>query len=423
MRSRRGSRALAPVLALLLTGLVSAAVLGAGEARWTRQFGTAHRDEITSVAVDRSGNVYVAGFTEGDLGRSNLGDQDAFVRKYTAGGKRRWTRQFGTGARDVINSVAVDRSGNVYVAGSTEGSLGRSNLGDWDAFVRTYTAGGKVRWTRQFGSDKYDAIDSVVIDGSGNVYVAGSTEGALPGQSTKGGQDAFVRKYTAGGKVRWTRQFGTDNLDFISSAAVDGSGNVYVAGFTEGDLGRSNLGREDAFVRKYTPSGQRRWTRQFGSDKDDAIHSVAVDRSGNVYVAGFTEGDLSRSNLGNRDAFVRTYTARGKQRWTRQFGTALWDVIRGVAVDGSGNVYVAGFTEDALPGQSTKGGTDAFARKYTAGGRRRWTRQFGSDMSDLAAAIAATRSARVYVAGLTFGALPGKASKGDRDAFVRGYKG
>jgi hypothetical protein len=96
------------------------------------------------VAVDASGNVYVAGFTAGGLdGNTNAGDLDFFLVKYSPAGERLWTRQFGTARLDIANGVAVNASGNVYLAGRTGGGLdGNQNAGASDLFLVKYNQAG-----------------------------------------------------------------------------------------------------------------------------------------------------------------------------------------------------------------------------------------------------------------------------------------
>jgi autotransporter-associated beta strand protein len=392
-----------------------------GNELWTRQFGTRGADVAFGVAVDASG-VYVAGFTEGTLpGQTSAGFIDAFVRKYAADGNELWTRQFGTGGVDRAVGVAVDASG-VYVAGFTEGTLpGQASAGGFDAFVRRYDAAGNELWTRQFGSSGVDAAVGVAVDASG-VYVVGRTDGTLPGQTSAGGDDAFVRRYDADGNERWTRQFGTSGADVAVGVAVDASG-VYVVGFTDGTLpGQASAGDFDAFVRKYDTDGNELGTLQFGtfsfSSEFDSVNAVAAD--GNVYVAGLVSGTLpGQTSAGGQDAFVRKYDAAGNELWTRQFGASGADVAVGVAVDASG-VYVAGITLGTLPGQTSAGDMDAFVRKYDFAGNELWTRQFGSISADAALGVAVDASG-VYVAGNTFGILPGQTSAGRSDVFVRKY--
>ncbi len=352
-----------------LTFFASSILLGAygqGSSQWIRQFGTSSSDYANSITVDGQGNSWVAGHTYGALpGQASTGKQDAFVRKYDANGNELWTRQFGTSEIDYANSIAVDRTGNISVAGYTEGSFpGQASSGENDAFVGHYDANGNELWTRQFGTSGNDFAFSTAVDERGNIYVAGSIDGTLPGQASTGKQDAFVRKYDPNGNELWTRQFGTGSLDRAHSITVDGRGNIWVAGYTEGTLGQASAGDRDAFVRKYDANGNELWTRQFGTSDLEQVNSIAHE-SGSIWVAGFTMGSLpSQSWSGSADAFVRLYEPNGNELWTYQFGSRDDDRALSIAVDGRGNVWVAGFTNEVLPGQSSAGSYDAFVFKY-----------------------------------------------------------
>ena len=325
--------------------------------------------------MDREGNVYLTGITAGVLpGQTKKGGLDAFLSKYHASGDELWTRQFGSDnpgrsfdSTTTGISVAVDGQANVYVVGETFGTFsGQLNAGLSDAFLRKYDASGAVLWTRQFGSDHRDLAPGVAADEAGNVYVAGMTYGVLPDQTNAGVIDAFLRKYDASGEALWTRQFGSDDNEGVSDVAADGVGNIYVLGQTAGALpGQTGAGAIDAFLRKYDPSGEVLWTRQFGSDEPDTMMSVTVDREGSVYVGGITAGALpGQSSSGGADAFFRIYNFSGEEILTQQFGSSGNDMAVGLAVDRAGNIYVAGRTDGALPGQTNAGGTDAFFRKY-----------------------------------------------------------
>src|SRR6202041_1583750 len=113
-------------------------------------------------------------------------------------------------------------------------------------------------------------------------------------------------------------------------------------------------------------AGNTLWTQQFGTSDTDVAYGVAVDGSGNVYVAGYTTGSLQGTNAGGYDGFVRKLDSAGDTLWTQQFGTSSGDFAQGVAVDGSGNVYVAGYTTGSLQGTSA-GGYDAFIAKFSQG--------------------------------------------------------
>jgi len=382
---------------------------------WTRQFGTSANDRATAVAVDASG-VYFAGFTPGTLpGQTSAGGLDAFLRKYDGSGNEVWTRQFGTPVGDNAYAVAVDASG-IYVAGSTGGTLpGQTSAGASDPFLRQYDRSGNEVWTRQFGTPSVENAQAVAVDASG-IYVAGSTGGTFPGQTSAGSYDAFLRKYDRSGNEVWTRQFGSLNVDLALAVTVDASG-ISVAGTTYGTLpGQTSAGGSDAFLRTYDGSGNEVWTRQFGTSTTDFAYAVAANASG-VHVAGYTDGTLpGQTSAGASDPFLRQYDGSGNEVWTRQFGTPSIENAQAVAVDASG-IYVAGFTGGTFPGQASAGGLDAFLRKYDGSGNEVWTRQFGTPGSDSAYAVAVDASG-VYVAGDTGGTFPGQTSAGSDDAFL-----
>ncbi|MCA9579009.1 MAG: hypothetical protein H6726_03410 [Sandaracinaceae bacterium] len=339
-----------------------------------------------------------------------------------------WTRQFGTAGVEFAESVHVGADGSVLVAGWTDGTLpGQASAGSTDAFVRKYDVSGTELWTRQFGTANGDFAYSVSVGTDGSVLVAGLTQGTLPGQTGPGigasFGDGFVRKYDAAGTELWTRQFGTPDGDVIESVSVGADGSVLVAGGTSGILsGQAGLGAFDAFVRKYDAAGTELWTRQFGTANGDSAESVSVGADGSVLVAGSTFGTFTgQTSAGSWDAFVRKYDAAGTELWTRQFGTASDEHASSVSVAADGSVLVAGDTLGTLPGQATAGGQDAFVRKYDAAGTEVWTRQFGGASYDLALSVSVGGDDSVLVAGQTGGTLPGQTSGGNEDAFVRQY--
>jgi len=295
---------------------------------WVKQFGTFRpdlgipgSDSAYGINTDSSGNVYVTGSTYGASfpGNSELGGDDAYVAKYDASGTQVWVEQFGTPSRDYANGISTDSSGNVYVAGYTNGSLpGNSNLGySNDAYVAKYDSSGNQLWVKQFGTSSDDSADGISTDNSGNIYVTGTTLGRLPGNSSAGYQDTFVAKYDASGNQLWVKQFGSYDYDYAKGISTDSSGNVYVTGFTPGNLpGNSNLGNgngsSDAFVVKYDANGNRLWVKQFGTSYHDHGNGISTDSNGNAYVAGYTYLSLpGNNNVGDVDAFIAGFDANG----------------------------------------------------------------------------------------------------------------
>jgi len=334
------------------------------------------------------------------------------------------SRQLAKSSNDYAYGVATDSSGNVYVAGGTNGGLdGNTNAGNTDLFVVKYNSSGTKQWTRQLGSSSRDSANGVATDSSGNVYVTGMTNGGLDGCKNAGIEDLFVVKYNSSGTKQWTNQLGSSSRDSANDVATDSSGNIYVTGTTYWELdGNTSAGKADLFVVKYDSSGTWQWTKQNGTDRYDEARGVATDSSGNVYVTGYTEGGLDgNTSVGKADLFVVKYNSSGTKQWTKQLGTWDSDFANGVATDSSGNVYVTGSTYRNLDGNTSAGNADLFVVKYNSSGTKQWTKQLGSSSRDYANGIVTDSSGSVYVSGTTYGGLDGNTSAGNADLFVVKY--
>ncbi len=257
-------------------------------------FGGTQPDYGYGVAVDGSGNVYTTGYFNNtvDFGAGNVTSAggccqggDVFVTKRNAAGAHQWTTTFGGNAGDAGHSVAVDGSGNVYVAGFFRNTVnfGAGNVtsgGGQDAFVTKLNSSGAHQWTTTFSSVITVIGHSVAVDGSGNVYLGGAfwnavNFGAGVNATAVGGSDAFVTKLNSSGAHQWTTTFGgNDGNDSVYGVAVDGSGNVHVAGEFQGtvDFGAGNVtaaGSQDVFVTKLNSAGAHQWTTTFGGNTND----------------------------------------------------------------------------------------------------------------------------------------------------------
>jgi hypothetical protein len=392
-----------------------------GTVAWTSQFGTRHPDDADGLTIDRGGNLFVVGQTFGELaGQKNAGMIDGFLRRYDPSGAEVWTRQFGSSERDIPKGVTVDEGGNVYVVGQTFGSLpGQTSAGGWDAFLRKYSPAGDEVWTSQFGGGGAESAASVRIDSAGFAYVVGGTRAALPGQTNIGDYDGFIVKFDPGGNEVWVRQFGTTVEDYTLAVVLDRDGSPILAGETGGRLaGAAAAGGLDGFVRQYDRDGNVVWTRQFGSPLDDYAVGAAIGPTGDVLAIGTTTGALpGQKSAGGADAFIVAFSGQGGILWARQFGTPGVDDAEAIGFDASGHPFVAGRVGGPLQDAPSSGGSDAFLAATGPTGGILWVRQFGGADDDYALALAIGPNG-FYVAGGTTGALPGQTKIGERDAFV-----
>ncbi len=381
---------------------------------WSVQFGDdTTTDDAESITADAEGNLYLAGKTSGNLAGTSSGKLDVFVMKLNSRGERVWADQFGSGGNDDAEGVAVDAAGNLYVVGYTHGSLDPegSNFGNTDAFIAQYSEGSdgvlKLSWRKQFGAAGHEKAEAVAVDAAGNIYITGHTTSG----SADFDKDVFVARYDSSGVQKGFSQFGSSADEEGKDIAVDATGNVYITGYTDGDLKGlgSNAGGFDLFIAKYRSSGEQEWLKQFGSEVDDEGKGIAVDAAGNAYVVGYTRGslELGYQNAGNSDFVIAKYDSTGKQEWLEQFGSASDDGAHAAAIDAQGYIVVTGYTYS----------DDILALKYDSAGNQVWAEQLGSAQREHVDGIAADMRGNVFITGYTESTLDGAPITG-RNIFV-----
>jgi hypothetical protein len=341
---------------------------------------------------------------------------------------------------DEATAIARDGNGDLIIVGHTYGDLEGNVNADpthatTDVFVTKLTSSGARIWTKQFGASGFDICYSVATNtATGDIYLAGSTNGDLNGESLAGlgPINAFVTKLSTTGALLWTRLTGTAGAStFGNAVAVDTVGNAYSTGDTTGSLGAANAGLFDLFLKKYDASGVSLWTRQLGTSTDDFGEAVAVDAAGsNIIIAGSSRGDLDGTGpgvyAGLTDVILARYDQNGALQGTRQIGTADNDDALAITVDPQGSVYIAGSTAgdlvSAVTGTSAAGTyaglNDLFVVKLDVSLAPLWVRQLGTSGNDVATALAFDPVSGVVVTGRTSGDLQGAGSDGFDDSIT-----
>ena len=188
-----------------------------------------------------------------------------------------------------------------------------------------------------------------------------------------GNKDIFIVKFDSSLNREWTKQIGTSSDDESYGVTHDSLGNIYIIGYTQGNLDnnvRKGTGNDkDFFILKYDENGNKIWSRQGGTDAEDIAYDVANDSLDNVYIAGKTCSSLNNNNFkGACDYFLIKYNSSGTVQWTKQGGTSLQDIAKGVDIDSSNNIYITGYTYGSIDGNKNQGGTDYFLIKYNTEG-------------------------------------------------------
>ena len=401
-----------PAATLTRTGNIDGVLAkydAAGGYLWAKRMGGSSGSYAAAkgVATDGNGNVYITGvfgkssglggvtvdFNPGGSGGmlTNTGYPDVFLAKYAPDGTFLWAKNMGGTGTDQGAGVATDGDNNVYITGyfnsptaSFPGTLTAIN-GTYDVFVAKYDSSGNYLWGRNQGGTSTDLAAGIAVDGNDNVYITGTfgatadfnTGGTLGQLKNIGGPDVFLAKYDRNGTYLWAKGMGGLDNDQGAGVATDGNNNVYVIGMFYG-AGNFNPGGgggaltavdQDVFLVKYDSIGNYLWTKGVGGSSDDWAQGVAVDDYGNVFITGefgSTTADFNPggsggtlTNGGSYDGFLAKYTAGGNYLWARNYAGNDDDECTGIAVDGSGSVYGAGYfysaTGDFNPGGN--GGT------------------------------------------------------------------
>ena len=377
------------------------------------QLGTPGVDEITGVAIAPNGGTYFAGYSSGSLGGTNQGSVDAWFSSYDSQGNQLWTRQIGTEDWDGVWDIDSDSEGNLYLVGTTRGDLAATNPGiAFDVWVSKYDSQGNQLWVQQL--EETEASLRINVAPNGDSF---SLSGVNLGKPS--GWSAVVGKYdSADGTELWFNEFGTPaRPDESYAVAMDNQGNVFASGWTTGSLGGENAGEYDIWLAKFDDSGNQQWIRQLGSESFEFSWGIDTDSEGNAYVGGWTSGNLGAELNGSYDSLLAKYDSQGNQIWIEQFGSSGDDEITNIFVSEDDYLYVTGFTNGNLGGESD-GSYNAFAAKYDSDGNQIWLEQFGSLGTEQAKSIAVDPLlGSVYVTGVTDSSL-GAFNQGSFDGWV-----
>ena len=412
-----------------------------------------------AVAYDALGNVYSAGTFWGpvdfdpspnDATQTPSGNTNGYLVKYNANGAFQWVVKLSGSLEAACLGVAVDGSNNVYVTGMFSGTAnfnpsGSANLTSvgatgLDAFVAKYNANGIYQWAFQIGNNYGDQGYALTADVAGNVYVCGhfyNTVDFNPSSGTAnlvsaGGYDAFVAKYSTSGAYQWAVKMGGAATDVAESVSVDGSGNVYVSGQIFGTAnfnpaGSANLtpvGAGDAYLAKYNASGAYQWVFNVGGTGNDLGFAVIANAS-SVYLSGVFNntanfnpaGSATLTSYGSDDIFLAKYDAAGAYQWAVKMGGTNQNRAYDLALDGSGNVYVAGATSGTAnfngagsANYTSAGNYDAYLVKYSSAGSYQWHLGMGGAGDDRANEVAVSSTGKVLISGryvgpATFGSV------------------
>ncbi|MBN2725028.1 MAG: SBBP repeat-containing protein [Deltaproteobacteria bacterium] len=330
--------------------------------------------------------------------------------------------QMGTNLDDTAVAMAVTSEGDLIITGTTEGSMdGEMSNGGSDIFVRKISSDGSHIWTVHLGGEGNEISGGVSIDSSGNIIITGYSDGAFNGMDNSGYEDILLASLDSNGGLNWGILHGTVVGDYGEKVAVDGENNIYVTGYTYGDLdSKTNNGEIDIFVMKFTTSGEHQWTTLIGTPENDYANSILVDSTGNSWISGYTAGDLDNTNSGGNDALIMKLNRSGIVLWMTQFGSFENDGANDIYVDASGIIWVTGYTAGDLYGNTTLGGYDAFISKHGSTGLLISIKQFGTPENDYGNTISGNEN-HIFVGSMSSGDTDIWTHQGNGDVMLNAF--
>ena len=383
---------------------------------WSIQIGTERADTTFGVSAAPNGDVVVAAATEGSLAGENQGQRDVYLAQYSQIGELQWSVQTGGPQNDSPLGVSVAPDGSIYVGGFTDGDFASPNQGSADVWLARFDADGDELWRRQFGGPQWDrGFDVSAFDGG--AYITGYTASTLDPDTDLGGFDGFAAKYDSDGNQLWIRHIGTDATEWGQGSALAPDGGLYVTGFTEGDLSGANAGDKDLFAVRLRSDGSLAWAAQVGSAALDWTQGVGLGPEGGVLLAGSTEGAFAADHAGERDMIVLSLDAGGNEQWRWQGGTAGADTAFEVRLAGQFIVATGTAAGDLAGAGSAQGERDAVLVWLDLAGNLVEIEQFGSDAGDDATGLDVAADGAVVWSGYTFGSFEG-AGAGEADLLL-----
>jgi hypothetical protein len=380
------------------------------------QFGTLGLDFGYGVATDSAGNTYVTGSTSGSLFGSNKGSADVWLAKYDRTGNQVLALQFGGAGGDTPYNIVTDKAGNFYIVGSTGSSLNgfrdsKQSSDGSDAWVAKYSSNGTLLWGRQLGQNSTSGSFGfstsgfgLQVDDNNNVYISGLTIRDNTKINPLTGKpfldfpvedDSFVIKFDSNGNQQWFTQIKDPNpssplsstpfFDENYSLAVDKQGNSYLSGWTQGLVKESDPGRDllkyDAWLSRVDANGQVLWTQQFGS-KDQGLDfawAVDTDSQGNMYVTGWTTGAVGTQSAGFYDTWLTKFAPNGTLVWAKQIGTSGDDgsFLGGMVIDNFDNIFISGYTNADLGNGDADKSYNAWVGRFDTNGNNQWIQKVG----------------------------------------------
>jgi hypothetical protein len=423
---------------------------------WGTYFGGAALENCTGNGIDAQNNIYITGQTQSNSNIATLGafqstlngSVDIYLAKFDSNGGILWATYFGGSGFEQAYGIFVEANGTVYISGDTNTNSGMATAGAHqtiygggidDCLLAKFDTNGQRLWSTYYGGTEHDFANSITVDASGNVIIAGHTESSNTGSciATSGAYatnftffvDAFVAKFNNNGVRQWGTYYGETGNEEALGVAADPTGNVIITGFTSSFSNISTPngyqpffggGTLDGFVAKFDPSGATLiWGTYYGSAAEEQSYAVQTNSLGDIFVGGYSSsnfniaspGAYQTTHGGAEDAFLVKFDAAGQRQWCTYFGGSGTEYLYDVMLDNQSNVWISGQTTSTAsiasadayqPAIGMVNTYDGYFAKFTSNGQQlKLASYYGKTGDEAIRGMVLDNANKLYVSGET----------------------
>jgi hypothetical protein len=330
-----------------------------------------------------------------------------------------FTTYYGDDGSDDIKGIAMDATNNTYCIHQTNSAslttttaaITPTFSGFYDAYINKFDSCGNLIWATYLGTNGFESGEKIAISPDGNIVFTGySSDNGLPTlaaqqPSNNGSYDCFVGKISPNGNLIWLTYFGKSGGEFSYDIKTDAAGNIFIGGTTTSTnlatpmaFQSTHGGGTDAFIAKFSSSGNLLWCTYYGGSSSEDIHALDIDVFGNVIGVGesnsfnlnTTAGCIQPSKGNMADIYIIKFDNNGNRIFSTYFGGNAIDDCNGLATDNVGNIYLGGQTQStnfsvtATATQTTLAGfTDMILAKLSPTGALLYSSYFGGAEIDI----------------------------------------
>lgn len=386
---------------------------------WGTTFGGSSVDDFTATAATPDGGCVALLRTNSKDGTLLGLTNDASVpymllMKFNSNGKLQWQKAIAGNGALHLNSLSVDKSGNIYAGGySNSTNLGYTRYGDYDAVLYKFSSTGDTNWVKNFGGKMTDSFSSVCACPDGTIVAVGmsaSNDGNASVLGLKAGTSAAILvKYNSDGEIVYANKTG-DIGDSFASVDVANDGSIYALGnfsSKKDNKAFTTYGRADAAIVKFAADGTRKWVKQYGGSKIENFQSIAASNDGCVICGRSQSSDKSLATLGNQggyDAIAVKFDTNGNPVWETAFRGVEDDSFSSVKQLPDGSYVMCGYSWSSTRDLKTignKGMSDGFVITVDKDGRINSIQGYGGTNEDQFTDLCVLTNGEYIVCGAT----------------------